>query len=235
MIPLAIRSALCCVWAKFPLNRLLRQVHKYLSLAISIQLLLWTISGIYFSFNEIGDIRGSQYLLDQPARDFDISGQVNLPQAQGISYFYRLDQLLIEAKTDEGAKFYQADGSPVEALSEDQAQALVEQNTTLVVGTVSRITQAEVGAEYRGRALPLYRVEGSAGEELVNVYVNPYSGKIVAVRSDAWRTWDFLWGLHIMDWNERDDFGNVFIRFFSILALISSLSGILLYLKMRRR
>jgi len=69
----------------------------------------------------------------------------------------------------------------------------------------------------------------------VNVYVDPLSGKIVAVRTDDWRTWDFLWGLHIMDWTERDDFGNIFIRFFSVFALVSALSGILLYFKMRRK
>ena len=39
-----------------------RKVHKYLSLAISVQLLLWTVSGIYFSFNKIEDVRGNQYL-----------------------------------------------------------------------------------------------------------------------------------------------------------------------------
>ena len=32
---------------------LIRKTHKYLSFFISIQLLLWTISGIYFSFNKI--------------------------------------------------------------------------------------------------------------------------------------------------------------------------------------
>ena len=39
-----------------------RKIHKYLSLAISVQLLLWTVSGIYFSFNKIEDVRGGQYL-----------------------------------------------------------------------------------------------------------------------------------------------------------------------------
>ena len=39
----------------------LRKLHKYVSLAVSLQLLLWTISGIYFSFNKIEDVRGEQY------------------------------------------------------------------------------------------------------------------------------------------------------------------------------
>ena len=38
-----------------------RKIHKYLSFFISVQLLLWTVSGIYFAFNKIEQIRGEQY------------------------------------------------------------------------------------------------------------------------------------------------------------------------------
>ena len=41
----------------------LRKFHKYISLLIAIQLLLWTVSGIYFSFNKIENVRGEQYLI----------------------------------------------------------------------------------------------------------------------------------------------------------------------------
>ena len=43
----------------------LRKFHKYISLVVSIQLLLWTISGIYFAFNKIENVRGEQYLKTQ--------------------------------------------------------------------------------------------------------------------------------------------------------------------------
>jgi hypothetical protein len=39
----------------------LRKLHKYISLVVSLQLLLWTVSGIYFSFNKIENVRGEQY------------------------------------------------------------------------------------------------------------------------------------------------------------------------------
>ena len=39
----------------------LRKLHRYVSLVITLQLLLWTISGIYFSFNKIENVRGEQY------------------------------------------------------------------------------------------------------------------------------------------------------------------------------
>ena len=41
----------------------LRSFHRYISLLISVQLLLWTVSGIYFSFNKIENVRGEQYLV----------------------------------------------------------------------------------------------------------------------------------------------------------------------------
>jgi hypothetical protein len=40
-----------------------------------------------------------------------------------------------------------------------------------------------------------------------------------------------MWGFNIMDWQERDNIDNMLLKIFSILALISSISGILLFFK----
>ena len=167
-----------------------RKIHKYLSLAISAQLLLWTISGIYFSFNKIEDVRGSQYLKPKEV----------IETTKGIK---------IEAQ---------------------QALTLVVEKTYLTPKAVIEITEEESGAEYRGRSLPLYKIETiSEDNKEINVYVDPFSKEIVAVRSNQWRIWDFMWGIHIMDWDERDNIGNIFLKIFSILALLSALSGIYLF------
>ena len=39
----------------------LKKFHRYIGLLIAVQLLLWTVSGIYFSFNKIENVRGEQY------------------------------------------------------------------------------------------------------------------------------------------------------------------------------
>lgn len=167
-----------------------RKIHKYLSLAISIQLLLWTVSGIYFSFNKIEDVRGSQYLKPKEV----------IETTKGIK---------IEAQ---------------------QALTLIVEKTYLTPKAVIEITEEESGAEYRGRSLPLYKIETiSEDSKEINVYVDPFSKEIVAVRSNQWRIWDFMWGIHIMDWDERDNIGNIFLKIFSILALLSALSGIYLF------
>jgi uncharacterized iron-regulated membrane protein len=173
-----------------------RKVHKYLSLAISVQLLLWTVSGIYFSFNKIEDVRGNQYL--KPVE-------------------------IIEAP--KGNK-----------ISHEQALEIVFDQTYLEPLILTEISQEAPGSEYRGRDLPLYKIESSdETSEYINVYVDPYSAKIVAIRSNQWRIWDFMWGIHIMDWNERDNIGNIFLKVFSILALLSALSGIYLFFSANKR
>ena len=49
------------IHATISLRMSLRKLHKYISLIVSLQLLLWTVSGIYFSFNKIENVRGEQY------------------------------------------------------------------------------------------------------------------------------------------------------------------------------
>ena len=59
-----------------------------------------------------------------------------------------------------------------------------------------------------------------------------FSGDIVAIRSNQWRIWDLMWGFHIMDWLERDNIDNLLLKIFSILALVSSITGVLLFFKL---
>ena len=82
----------------------------------------------------------------------------------------------------------------------------------------------------------MYKVQAINEEnKTINVYLDPYSEEIVAIRSNQWRVWDFMWGIHIMDWNERDNIGNIFLKIFSILALLSALSGIYLFFVTNKR
>ena len=65
----------------------------------------------------------------------------------------------------------------------------------------------------------------------VNVYQNPFTGEIVAIRSSQWRIWDLMWGLHIMDWVDRDNIDNILLKIFSFIALFTSVSGVILFFK----
>ena len=83
---------------------MVRTFHKYLSLAISVQLLLWTISGIYFAFNKIELIRGEQYILEQENSGVDLKEFTASLDAKNINILRRLDEWVL--KVDEGSNIY---------------------------------------------------------------------------------------------------------------------------------
>jgi len=211
---------------------IVRNTHKYLSFFISIQLLLWTVSGIYFAFNKIENVRGEQYRLNQPTDILLGELSFNIPDAIDINIKKRLGDTIVIASTKSGMRYLDTNGNPVNHITSDEAMAIVEQATTLQPQRVEQVNDSSRGSEYRGRALPIYRViTKNANDAEINVYVNIYSGDISAIRSVQWRIWDLMWGFHIMDWVERDNIDNILLKIFSILALVSSLTGVLLFFK----
>ena len=173
----------------------LRKFHRYISLLIAVQLLLWTVSGIYFSFNKIENVRGEQYRI---------------------------------AKTEDPI----ANNPKLEKLDFESAMQIIEEETILQPQTIEIVEEPKRGSEYRGRKLPLYKVVSLSNEgKEINVYQDPFTGEIVAIRSAQWRIWDLMWGLHIMDWVDRDNIGNLLLKIFSFIALFTSISGVILFFK----
>ena len=211
---------------------IVRNIHKYLSFFISVQLLLWTVSGIYFAFNKIELVRGEQYRLTNFSDinlgeiDFDI------PKTSNLEIKKRLNKTILILSSDSGTSYLNSDGTSLDKISTETAMLLVKQSTTLIPIEAEEITTSKKGSEYRGRALPLIKViSKNEKDKLINVYLNVYSGEVTAIRSMQWKIWDLMWGFHIMDWQERDNIDNLFLKIFSILALVSSISGILLFFK----
>ncbi|MFT6661534.1 MAG: exosortase/archaeosortase [Maricaulis maris] len=51
---------------------------------------------------------------------------------------------------------------------------------------------------------------------------------VTARRNDTWRVFDFFWMLHIMDYEERENFNNPLLITASVFALVTVLAGLLL-------
>ena len=190
-----------------------RNFHRYLSIFVSIQLLLWTVSGIYFAYNKIELVRGEQY---------------RLPKDIEYRIFDRLGLTLIETNKD-GKKSYQTypERESIEPLTKQEALLITSQKTTLNPIEAILIKDVKPGSEYRG-SLPAYKVKTDTKDK-INVYVGYMTGDISSIRSDSWRIWDLMWSLHIMDYKERDNINNILLKVLSILALVTSISGITLF------
>ena len=214
------------------MRNIVRNTHKYLSFFISVQLFLWTVSGIYFAFNKIELVRGEQYRLTESFPiDFNVV-KFSRSDVQQVKAINRLGEIIFVVSGSKGTEYLDSFGTPVDKLNKSEIFEIVSSSSTLKPIDLEEITESSKGSEFRGRNLPLYKVTSlNDKDKKINLYLNVFSGEITAVRSLQWRIWDLMWGFHIMDWQTRDKINNIFLQIFSILALVSSISGIMLFFR----
>jgi len=217
-------------------QRKLRRWHRLVALVTSCQLLLWTLSGLYFAFIDIDYVRGHQFKRSPSAAQLDLSSlATGVVSAKKVVIQERLtSELIVGVQTDDGIQWLDAQGASVAALTGEQALMLGAERTLMEPDQVEWIDTEISGSEYRGAPLPLWRLWRAEDPDRV-AYVDAMSGEVVVVRHDAWRWWDFLWSLHIMSYEDRDTIGTWLLKIFSVLALATAVLGLWLFLHTRVR
>ena len=210
----------------------IRKVHRYLGLAIGIQFIMWTVSGLYFSWTDLDEIHGDPYLNLSyehphfkslyPTDSLGIEIQtLELIAVGSVPYYWINKNQLVNATNG----IIEKEITQAQAL--EVAEAHVKSGYTIL--HVSKITSTDTHHEYRGRPLPAYAIQYDHPEKLT-AYVAAQNGKFQRVRHRSWRWFDFLWMSHTMDYQGRDDFNNVLLRIFSVFGLMTVLSGFLLWI-----
>jgi hypothetical protein len=210
----------------------IRKAHRYLGLITAIQFLFWTISGLYFSWTDIDEIHGDHFHAEEmhhavdgmsTFHQLDFSLQVHAMELQFVNhkpYFWVNDSILIDAKT----------GAIKAEIAKEEAIEIAQNHikSDFEVTDATYLTAVDAHHEYRGRPLPAWAVQFN-GDDNVIAYIDARNGSFQRVRHTAWRYFDFLWMFHTMDYQGRDDFNNVLLRAFSLLGLITVLSGMVLF------
>ena len=232
-----------------------RRVHRYLGLVIGLQFLLWTLGGLYFSWTRLDAVHGD-HLLRPPAL---LAGDVGLASpaialtalrgreavdslvgvelvtvlgrpVYRLRYLARVDGRAATATRTQLVDAVTGELRPPVGQGEAVAIARAALAGTAGVRAVEYLTAENVGRhhEYRGQPLPAWAVSFDHPER-ATAYVPAEVGRVLRVRNDRWRTFDFLWMLHTMDFRGRDDINNAVLRAFSILGLVTVLSGFTLF------
>ena len=122
------------------------------------------------------------------------------------------------------------DGSVKKKITQEEALyiATLNMKSGLVVENIEQINETGKHHEYREKLLPAYVISYQSDEAL-KAYVSIKDGRFQTVRHRDWRWFDFLWMTHTMDYQSRDNFNTIILRAFSLLGLITVLSGFLLW------
>ena len=125
-----------------------------------------------------------------------------------------------------------ATGQPIADVSAAEARALAGQAIRGgdKVAKVTRFEAEEVPFDFR-RPMPVWQVTLTDG---THVYIGQQTGEIEAVRTRWWRAFDLMWGLHIMDLQDREDTSHPILILFAALSVIGALLGCVLMFRRRK-
>ena len=227
------------------LPALARTTHKWLALIIAIQAVFWMLSGLYMSVIHIDIIHGDRLVKSDKAQQIAFAGLLEpshlahlVPDLKSAQLETQLGRPVYVVDAASGKALFDAKtGARLSPLDETGARARAKALFAERGGVVSaELLTGVPPIELQTRALPLWRVEFE-GAWRPTFYISPLTGELVTRRHDLWRAYDFVWMLHIMDYENRTDVNNVLIRVATVMALVTSLTGawLLLYSFRRRR
>lgn len=240
---------------KVVFQRKIRKTHRWMGVILGVQFFLWTIGGLYFSWSDMDEVHGDH----QKAHIHPISANIGLVNPQEIideiklkdSVNFLFDirliqilnrpfyQIIYSKDHDRGKKIQLANATTGElrtALSKEEAIEIAKKNFTndTPVKSVEYLTNTNGHHEYREQPLPAFAITFSHPTN-TTVYVASELGTVQKFRNSKWRIFDFLWMLHTMDYQSRDNISNWLLRAFSIFGLFTIMSGFTLFFISRKK
>jgi hypothetical protein len=209
----------------------LRRWHIWLGWIVGVPLLLWSVSGVVMVARPIDEVRGSDLLAEANGLP---SGLVAIPPAIGPR---AVESLRLEQRgagprwvirySDGAARLADpASGRLLPAITAAEAAREVAARYTgkAKIAAVDRTSADKPPIDLR-RPVEAWRVSMSDGTRF---YLDSATGEVLARRTRWWRFYDFMWGLHIMDLDTREDSHNPWVIGFGIVTLLATLMALVL-------
>lgn len=226
-------------------HRITGLVHKWVGIILGIQIMLWVSGGFIMSWYPIEKVRGEHLRAEQhepcltlgSSHDLDVLGRYLATLNEPIKK-WEADYLNGDAVfriTHEGGDVTILDGFSGLSIK-PFTETYIKAAATMGYAGQGEITAVErldeTSIEYRGPT-PVWKVDFD-DKDNTSFYISDKTGKLVSVRTDLWRFYDFMWMLHIMDYDERSDFNSPLLYLTSFAAILFTLTGFILFF-MRRK
>ena len=219
-------------------------VHRWIGLAVSLQLLAWSVGGLMFTVLDIDDVHGDFERNMTPPPVIPVESVVLTPAdaareateaglaveaAARIELRQRWDRTVYLFFDQENQPLGAVDagsGEVTARISADQARAAALADFAPHASVISaEFLEGVAPSEFRGGAMPVYRVVLDHPKQ-PHIYVSPVTGQVLKHRNKPWRLFDFFWMLHIMDYNERDNFNHPLLTAMASLAVLTATTGL---------
>ncbi len=221
-------------------QKLFRKWHRILAPLIGVQLLLWTLGGIYFSWFDLDNVHGDYERAGQAVSDLrEVTEVVPIEPLLERSELARIEDVRLGTflgrtvvrlyqDRDRVEMYDAASGEKLSPIGETEARTIAAADFAPPGEIVAVQLVEEKHGEYKN-AVPAWQVRFDNWKS-THIYVHANTGLVTARRNAIWRGFDFLWMLHILDFQERENFNNWLLRSLSVLSLITIVTGYVLWL-----
>jgi len=213
-----------------------RKLHKWLSLILGIQVLIWVVTGTIISLIDAQAVGG------RLTRQDPVENKA-LAQYRPIIPIAQLPISLNALRSVQLGSFF---AQPVYRVENAESRTLFDARTgrKLVIDEVlaERIARSSYGGD--GELVATQKLEQGSDEMRLEsgamwrldfddplatrVYISAEDGRVLAHRNSRWKLVDFLLMLHFMDYVRADHFNNPQIIIFGFGTLWLAISGVLL-------
>lgn len=208
--------------------RLSRSLHKWFALLAGLQLLLWSASGFYMVVVPIEVIHGDMLVRD-----------MGTPPLFGLSDIQSVDRVLEKYPETTSLTLTPMLDRVVYRLDSAAGEILVDARTGALLSPIDRELAVSVARyHYAGDSAvaSVQLIDSNPPSEVrfldhaawridfddawgSSFYIDADSGRFISRRHTLWRLFDFLWMLHIMDYETRDDINNILLTCAAVLGL----------------
>jgi hypothetical protein len=211
-----------------------RRIHKWVGLILGLQFLLWALSGSVMALLDMDAVGGHDmpaahaHPLPAEAALVDPSRLAGLGPVTGLTVRDLAGRPVYELRTAKGVQLVDAaDGRRI-TIDAETAKATAAMANDAPVRDMVRLDKPNLEArEHKG---PMWRVNFADAADS-SAYVSAETGRFLVMRGDTWRTWDFFWMIHNMDYVTRTSFNHPLIIFVAFGVLWLSGTGFYLLFK----
>jgi len=213
--------------------------HIWFGWLIGVPLILWTASGLFMVARPIEEVRGNHLRAEQQQIAMPFENIVMFADkgdavtgarliAQGASMIW-----IVNYEGGQTARYDAATGEAMARVDRDLAKNAAEALYLPEEAVQSvRYFAADKSPSDLRREKASWQVHFADG---TNVYVDALTGETLAVRTQFWRAFDFMWGLHIMDLQTSEDTSHPILIGSAALALFGSILGFVMLFTRRKK
>ncbi len=243
-------------WLKKSLSiSVLSSLHRRAGLILFIQVIIWTVSGFYFSWQGREALTASQYMHTLPAKPLSSMQSYTNPDIQlerlgdvrSVSITLLDDTPRIEVyyvpSPEPGHEVHPSrrnvHGNAVAWFDGEtghrwQTSAITAQRLAVDSysgsGMFNGIRDIHRSSAFPGWAGPGFEVH-FADDLNTRVYVDQASGEMLGHRNDPWKIADWMYRLHFMDYSGGRDFNNLLIAAAGLFSVWFVLTGVVMLVR----